>query len=47
VALNQGHTAGIEFCRRYDDLRLSKKRIAADIKELLDLAERAIRPKLA
>lgn len=42
--LNRGHAAGIEFTAKLNDYRLHAKRIPAEIKELLDLAERAIRP---
>jgi hypothetical protein len=41
---NQGHTAGIEFLRRFAELD-SKRKVPADLRELLDLAERAIRAR--
>jgi hypothetical protein len=41
---NQGHTAGIEFLRRFAELD-SKRKIPADLRELLDLAEKAIRAR--
>jgi hypothetical protein len=41
---NQGHTAGIEFLRRFAELD-SKRKVPADLRELLDLAEKAIRAR--
>jgi hypothetical protein len=41
---NQGHTAGIEFLRPFAELD-SKRKVPADLRELLDLAERAIRAR--
>ena len=41
---NQGHTAGIEFLRRHAELD-SKRRLSPEVRELLDLAERAIRAR--
>ena len=41
---NQGHTAGIEFLRRVSELD-AKRKVPADIRELLDLAEKAIRAR--
>ena len=41
---NQGHTAGIEFLRRFAELD-TKRKVPADLRELLDLAEKAIRAR--
>ena len=41
---NQGHTAGIEFLRRLAEID-SKRKLPADVRELLDLAEKAIRAR--
>ena len=41
---NQGHTAGIEFLRRFAELD-GKRKVPADLRELLDLAEKAIRAR--
>ena len=41
---NQGHTAGIEFLRRLAEVD-SKRKVPADVRELLDLAEKAIRAR--
>jgi hypothetical protein len=41
---NQGHTAGIEFLRRFAELD-GKRRVPADLRELLDIAEKAIRAR--
>jgi hypothetical protein len=41
---NQGHTAGIEFLRRVTELD-SKRKLPADLRDLLDLAEKAIRAR--
>ncbi len=41
---NQGHTAGIEFLRRLAEID-SKRKVPADVRELLDLAEKAIRAR--
>ncbi len=41
---NQGHTAGIEFLRRLTELD-TKRKVPADLRELLDLAEKAIRAR--
>jgi hypothetical protein len=41
---NQGHTAGIEFLRRLAELD-GKRKVPTDLRELLDLAEKAIRAR--
>ena len=38
------HTAGTEFLRRHAELD-SKRKLPADVREVLDLAERAIRAR--
>ncbi|HEY7487575.1 MAG TPA: hypothetical protein VH912_24180 [Streptosporangiaceae bacterium] len=41
--LNRGHAAGMQFLSRLAEYRTGQRHKAADTKELLDLAERAIR----
>lgn len=44
-ALNRGVAAGMEFVRALEEMRHTGK-MSKEVKEILDLAERAIVPKL-
>ena len=45
TALNEGHTAGMEFMRRLEEVRGGKTRLTQREREMYELAEKAIRPR--